>query len=206
MKRTREDEEAKDASPVPKKKSKVGITFKSLKVLPELCEACEGLGWTTPTEIQQKAIPLCLEEKDVIGLAETGSGKTGAFALPALQDLYHNPNNKHVHTVVLAPTRELAVQIHESFSALGSTIGARCVTIIGGVDRTTQAVALAKRPHVIVASPGRLVDHLETTKGFHLKQLKFLIFDEADQLLNMDFEKEINKLIAVIPRERRTLL
>lgn len=181
-------------------------TFSGLGLITELCEACSSLGYTEPTDIQKMAIPVALGEKDVIGLAETGSGKTAAFALPALQHMCENPNIKHVHTVVLAPTRELAVQIHEQFEALGSTVGVRCVTIIGGVDRTQQAIALAKRPHVIVASPGRLVDHLENTKGFHLKHLKFLIFDEADQLLNMDFEKDITKIIKCIPKERKTML
>eukprot|EP00494_Astrolonche_serrata_P029745 UN30012 len=140
-------------------------TFKDLGLIPELCEACEKLGYKTPTDIQKQAIPLALQNKDIIGLAETGSGKTAAFALPALQHLAENP--QRLHTVVLAPTRELAVQIHDNFQALGSIIRVKVCTIIGGVDRTSQAIALANKPHVVVASPGRLVDHLENTKGFH---------------------------------------
>jgi len=112
--------------------------------------------------------------------------------------------------VILAPTRELAFQIYEVFQALGSaTIGATCVCVVGGVDMTSQAIALARQPHIVVATPGRLVDHLEHTKGFHLKNVKYLVMDEADRMLSLDFEEEINKILQVMPDSeagRRTML
>lgn len=145
-----------------------------------------------------------MQGKDIIGLAETGSGKTGAFAIPILQALLQNP--QRLFAVVLCPTRELAFQINEVFDALGSSIALHTACIVGGVDMMTQAVVLAKRPHVIVATPGRLVDHLQNTKGFNLRLLKFLVMDEADRMLSMDFEEEINKILAVIPHERTTFL
>ncbi|CAB90153.1 ATP-dependent rRNA helicase rrp3 [Schizosaccharomyces pombe] len=179
-------------------------TFKELGVIDELCEACEKLGFKTPTPIQQEAIPVVLNKRDVIGLAQTGSGKTAAFALPVIQELWNNPSP--FFAVVLAPTRELAYQISEQFEAIGGSIGVRSVVIVGGMDMVTQAVALSKKPHVLVCTPGRLMDHLENTKGFSLKNLKYLIMDEADRLLDMDFGPIIDKILKIIPHERRTLL
>jgi len=180
------------------------VTFKSLGLVDVLCETCEELGWKTPSKIQQEAIPVAIAGNDVIGLAETGSGKTGAFCLPVLQKLLETP--QRLFALVLTPTRELAFQIEEQFKALGSSIGIKTSVIVGGVDMVGQAIILAKKPHVIVATPGRLVDHLEKTRGFSLRSLKFLILDEADKILNMDFETEVNKILTVIPRERNTFL
>lgn len=179
-------------------------TFASLGVVDSLCKAIAGVGWTAPTEIQRMSIPEALAGRDVIGLAETGSGKTGAFAIPILQALLSSP--QRLFAVILAPTRELAFQINEVFEALGASIALNSACIVGGIDMVTQAIALAKKPHVIVATPGRLVDHLQNTKGFNLRNLKYLVMDEADRMLSMDFEEEINKILAVIPRERRTCL
>lgn len=180
------------------------VTFASLGLCEALCEACESLGWKVPTEIQRESLPYSLQGRDVIGLAETGSGKTGAFGLPILEKLLQTPQG--LFALVLAPTRELAFQIGEQLEALGAGINVRVVTIVGGVDMIDQAIALAKKPHIVVATPGRIVDHLENTKGFQLRSLKFLVMDEADRLLNMDFEKEIDKILQVIPRERSTYL
>ncbi|XP_074935237.1 putative ATP-dependent RNA helicase DDX47 isoform X2 [Phalacrocorax aristotelis] len=155
-------------------------SFKDLGVTDVLCEACDQLGWKTPTKIQVEAIPVALQGRDIIGLAETGSGKTGAFALPILQALLDTP--QRLFALVLTPTRELAFQISEQFEALGSSIGVHTTT------------------------PGRLVDHLENTKGFNLRALKFLVMDEADRILNMDFETEVDKILKVIPRDRKTFL
>ncbi|KAL1450433.1 hypothetical protein WDU94_002799 [Cyamophila willieti] len=180
------------------------VTFKDLGVVDVLCEACASVGWKVPSKIQKEAIPVALEGKDVIGLAETGSGKTGAFALPILQALLEHP--QRYFALVLTPTRELAFQISEQFEALGVSIGVKCAVIVGGMDMMSQALLLAKKPHIIIATPGRLIDHLENTKGFSLRSLKFLVMDEADRILNMDFETEVDKLLKVIPRERRTFL
>ncbi|KAL6880803.1 P-loop containing nucleoside triphosphate hydrolase protein [Trichoderma novae-zelandiae] len=179
-------------------------TFKELGIVDSLCEACEALNYKRPTAIQAKSIPVALQGRDVIGLAETGSGKTAAFALPILQALLEKP--QPLFGLVLAPTRELAAQIGQSFEALGALISLRCAVIVGGLDMVPQAIALGKKPHIIVATPGRLVDHLEKTKGFSLRSLKYLVMDEADRLLDMDFGPSIDKILKFIPRERRTYL
>lgn len=179
-------------------------TFQGLGVDGPLCLAIKELGWTKPTDIQKSAIPEALNGRDIIGLAETGSGKTGAFAIPILQALLNSP--QRLFAVILAPTRELAFQINEVFEALGASIALHSVCLVGGIDMMTQAIALARKPHIIVATPGRLVDHLQNTKGFSLRSLKYLVMDEADRMLSMDFEEEINKILAVIPRERHTFL
>ena len=188
--------EKKDAPPP--------ASFASLGVCDELCEAVEKLGWKHASPIQREALPYSLDGKDIIGLAETGSGKTGAFALPILQGLLAKPSR--LAALILAPTRELALQIAEQFEGLGTGIGLRCVTLVGGVDMVAQAVALAKMPHVVVGSPGRVVDHLTNTKGFSLRALRYLVLDEADRLLNMDFENELDSILKAAPRERQTQL
>ncbi|KAJ2511502.1 ribosomal RNA processing protein [Coemansia sp. RSA 2049] len=179
-------------------------TFAAIGVMKQLCEACDKLGFKAATEIQAKSIPWALEGRDVIGLAQTGSGKTAAFALPILQALWENPTP--LFACVMAPTRELAYQIAETFEALGSAIGARCAVIVGGMDMISQQIALSKRPHIVVCTPGRLQDHLENTKGFSLRTLKYLVMDEADRLLDMDFGPKIDQILKAIPRDRNTFL
>jgi ATP-dependent RNA helicase DDX47/RRP3 len=180
------------------------LSWKDLGLVDVLCAACEQLKWKEPSKIQREAIPVALQGKDVIGLAETGSGKTAAFALPILQSLLENP--QRYFALILTPTRELAFQISEQFEALGSSVGVKCAVIVGGMDMMSQALILSKKPHILIATPGRLLDHLENTKGFNLKALKYLVMDEADRILNMDFEVEVDKILKVIPRERRTFL
>jgi len=127
-----------------------------------------------------------------------------AAALPILHKLLYNP--QPLYAVVVSPTRELALQIVEAFDGLGVGIGLKTVAIVGGVDEMSQMRALAKKPHVIVATPGRLVFHLENMKGFSLRSVKFLVLDEADRILHEDFEKEIDVILAALPRERQTFL
>ncbi|ORX69286.1 DEAD-domain-containing protein [Linderina pennispora] len=179
-------------------------SFADIGVMTQLCEACDKLGFKAPTEIQRDAIPWALQGRDVIGLAQTGSGKTAAFALPILQALWENPSP--LFACVMAPTRELAFQIAETFEALGSAIGARCAVVVGGMDMIAQQIALSRKPHVVVCTPGRLQDHLENTKGFSLRTLKYLVMDEADRLLDLDFGPKIDQILKVIPRERNTFL
>ncbi|RQM14102.1 hypothetical protein DD237_003617 [Peronospora effusa] len=179
-------------------------SFAELGVDSSICEAITAVGWSTPSKIQQEAIPHGLAGKDIIGLAETGSGKTGAFVIPILQRLLQNPHR--LYALVLAPTRELAYQIGEQFEALGASIGLKCACVVGGIDMMQQQVALARKPHVVIATPGRLVDHLENTKGFSLRTVKFLVLDEADRMLSMDFEEEINQIVQLMPTERNTYL
>jgi ATP-dependent RNA helicase DDX47/RRP3 len=158
---------SKPSSPVPPS------SFKALGLIDPLLQVLEQVGYKTPTDIQLEALPHALEGRDIIGIASTGSGKTAAFALPILQKLWEEP--KGLFACVLAPTRELAFQISQQFEALGSAMGVRCAVLIGGMDMPTQQIALAKRPHIVIATPGRLLDHLETTKGFSLRTLKFLV-------------------------------
>ncbi|KAG8954569.1 ribosomal RNA processing protein [Tulasnella sp. 419] len=179
-------------------------TFESLGIIKPLLTALDQLSFTKPTEIQAAALPHALSGRDIIGVAETGSGKTAAFALPILQKLWEEP--KGLFACVMAPTRELAYQISQQFEALGSAIGVRCAVVVGGMDMMSQAIALSKRPHIVVATPGRLNDHLENTKGFSLRGIKFLVLDEADRLLDMDFGPMIDKILKVLPKERTTYL
>ncbi|PNS20810.1 hypothetical protein CAC42_2741 [Sphaceloma murrayae] len=179
-------------------------TFSDLGIIEALCDACTALGYKAPTPIQAESIPLALQGRDLIGLAETGSGKTAAFALPILQALMDKPQS--LFGLVLAPTRELAYQISQQFEALGSLIAVKCAVLVGGMDMVPQAIALAKKPHIIVATPGRLLDHLQNTKGFSLRTLKYLVMDEADRLLDLDFGPILDKILRVLPRERRTYL
>ena len=130
-------------------------TFADLGVREELCDACENLKFTHPTPIQAQAIPLALAGRDVIGLAETGSGKTAAFVLPILQALLDKPQS--LFGLIMAPTRELAYQISQQVDALGSIINVKCATLVGGMDMVPQAIALSKNPHIVVATPGTLV-------------------------------------------------
>ncbi|KAK0197228.1 P-loop containing nucleoside triphosphate hydrolase protein [Armillaria mellea] len=190
--------------PSPEEAETSNASFKSLGLIDPLLQAVEQMKFTMPTAIQVQALPPALEGRDIIGVAATGSGKTAAFALPILQKLWDDP--KGLFACVIAPTRELAFQISEQFEALGSAMGARCAVLIGGVDTISQSVALAKRPHIIVATPGRLSYHLENTKGFNLRSLKYLVLDEADRLLDMDFGPAIDKILRVIPKERTTYL
>ncbi|GAM25412.1 hypothetical protein SAMD00019534_085870 [Acytostelium subglobosum LB1] len=179
-------------------------TFTALGVHPQIVEACDKLGFKHPTEIQKESIPYAIKGRDIVGLAQTGSGKTAAFAIPILQSLLQAP--QPLYALVLAPTRELAFQISEQFEAIGAIIGVKCAVLVGGFDNMAQSMALARKPHIIVGTPGRVVFHLENTKGFNLKSLKYLVLDEADRLLSMDFEEEINTILKVIPRERNTYL
>ncbi|TYJ57097.1 ATP-dependent rRNA helicase RRP3 [Cryptococcus floricola] len=179
-------------------------TFADLGISPELCQACASMGFKKPSDIQAESIPHALQGKDIIGLAQTGSGKTAAFSLPILQALWEEP--QPFFALVMAPTRELAYQISQQVTSLGSGIGVRTAVLVGGMDMMSQSIALSKRPHVIVATPGRLMDHLENTKGFSLKSLKYLVMDEADRLLDLDFGPIIDKILKVIPKERNTYL
>ena len=178
-------------------------TFKSLGLCSELIEVTDSINWKQPTKIQAEAIPPALKGKDVVGLAETGSGKTGAFVLPILEKLLETKQTKFA--LCMAPTRELALQINEEFRNLGASIAIKTACIYGGVDMMEQAMQLAQNPHIIIATPGRLVDHLEKTKGFNLKAIKFLVLDEADKMLEQNYQVEVDKILSLLPRTRQTL-
>lgn len=191
-----EDEEQDDST------EKTLESFSDLNIVPELLQACKNLNFTKPTPIQAKAIPPALEGKDIIGLAQTGSGKTAAFALPILNRLWHDQSP--YYACILSPTRELAQQIKETFDSLGTIMGARTTCIVGGMNMMDQARDLMRKPHIIIATPGRLMDHLENTKGFSLRKLKFLVMDEADRLLDMEFGPVLDRILKIIPTQGRT--
>eukprot|EP00271_Cylindrocystis_brebissonii_P010197 TRINITY_DN26313_c0_g1_i1.p1 TRINITY_DN26313_c0_g1~~TRINITY_DN26313_c0_g1_i1.p1 ORF type:complete len:639 (-),score=108.97 TRINITY_DN26313_c0_g1_i1:613-2529(-) len=180
--------------------------FEDLGLSEELCSLCQQLGMRTPTPVQQACIPAILSGRNVVGIAQTGSGKTAAFALPILEKLCQDPYG--VFALVLTPTRELAMQIAEQFRALGSGMNLRDAVVIGGVEMTAQAQRLAARPHVVVATPGRLRDQLASDPGMAkvFARVQFLVMDEADRLLEASFEDELGGILAAMPARRQTLL
>ncbi|CRG98666.1 DEAD/DEAH box ATP-dependent RNA helicase, putative [Plasmodium relictum] len=187
-----------------KNENKEILSFDELNICEEILQSINEIGWKKPTLIQQKILPYAFQKRDIIGLSETGSGKTACFIIPILQDL---KNKKHsFFALVISPTRELCIQIAQHFHALGSNLLINICTIFGGVDIVTQSLNLAKKPNIIISTPGRILDHLNNTKGFNLKNLKYLVFDEADKLLSLDFESTINKLLLILPENRITFL
>jgi len=181
-----------------------GPTFPELGVLPWLSSQLGGLSVTSPTPVQVNCIPAILEGRDCVGIAKTGQGKTFAFAIPILQTLSANPYG--IYCLVLTPTRELALQIGDSFRSLGAPIGLRVVVVTGGRDTIRQSQDLDRRPHVVVATPGRLADHIQNNSTFSLGKVKFLVMDEADRLLEGNFDEQLGTIIPALPESRQTLL
>lgn len=155
----------------------------------------------TPTPIQQKSIPIVLEGKDIIGIAQTGTGKTLAFALPIIQNL----GRLNGAALILLPTRELAVQVEETFQRVGRPFGIRTAVLIGGVSIRQQIRSLKEKPNVIVGTPGRIIDHLRQ-KTLSLRDVRILVLDEADRMLDMGFAPQIKAILHSVPKERQTLL
>jgi ATP-dependent RNA helicase RhlE len=180
--------------------------FQDLGLRPELLRALADVGYEQPTPIQQQSIPHLLLGKDVLGCAQTGTGKTAAFALPIIQRLMENPRQtKGVRVLVLAPTRELASQIGESFRDYGKHTRIKTVVIFGGVGQTPQVEALKRGPEVLVAAPGRLLDLMG--QGFiKLDQVETFVLDEADRMLDMGFIQPVRQIIKALPRNRQNLL
>jgi ATP-dependent RNA helicase RhlE len=187
------------------------IGFTDLGLRPELLQAVQEAGYTSPTPIQQQAIPLALEGRDLIGLAQTGTGKTAGFTLPIIERLLeegygHTKAAAHrVRVLVLTPTRELCVQVDESFRKYGKHTDLRVASIYGGVPVEPQTKLLRKGVDVIVATPGRLLDHMER-QNVVFDELEVLVLDEADRMLDMGFAPQLNKIVADVPRFRQTLL
>lgn len=181
-------------------------TFEEIGLCPELANACRDAGWRYPTRIQAATCPVVAEGRDIVGVAQTGSGKTGAYVLPLVNWLLLQPKTPFLSVLVMVPTRELATQVTDQFSMLGQSVGLRVATLVGGSDMVSQACELSKRPHVIVGTPGRIKDHLTNTKGFRLVKLHALVLDEADKMLDMDYEKEIDAILEQLPVERQSLL
>jgi ATP-dependent RNA helicase RhlE len=183
-------------------------TFNTLGLIEALQRAVAAEGYTTPTPIQAQAIPHLLTGRDLLGCAQTGTGKTAAFALPMLQRLSQNrrsPTPKAPRALVLTPTRELAVQIAESFKTYGRHLGLRHTVVFGGVGQAPQAQAIARGVDIVVATPGRLLD-LMGQNLVRLDRLEIFVLDEADRMLDMGFIHDVRRIIATLPAQRQTLL
>jgi ATP-dependent RNA helicase RhlE len=181
------------------------MNFSQLGLQDSLARVCESLGYTEPTPIQQQAIPVVLSGSDLIGCAETGTGKTAAFLLPIIQRM-SNVARPGIRALVLAPTRELATQIEASYrSLIPKKSAARCVTLIGGAGMARQTDALRRGVSLVIATPGRLLDHMERG-AIDFSYLETLVLDEADRMLDMGFWPAIRRVLAVVPPERQTLL
>jgi ATP-dependent RNA helicase RhlE len=179
------------------------ITFGELGLVPELLAAVQDAGYTEPTPIQRDAIPMVLQGRDIIGLAQTGTGKTAAFTLPIVQRLLGGPRRTRV--LVLTPTRELAAQVEASFVKYARHAAVSVIPVYGGVPIEPQERALRAGVDVVVATPGRLLDHLER-QNVSFDALEFLVLDEADRMLDMGFAPQLNRIVAQLPRYRQTLL
>lgn len=182
-------------------------SFMELNLSRPLLRACETLGYTKPTPIQAACIPLALTGRDICGSAMTGSGKTAAFALPTLERLLFRPKRiPAIRVLILTPTRELAVQVHSMTEKLAQFTDIRCCLIVGGLSTKMQETALRSKPDIVVATPGRMIDHLRNSMSVDLDDLAILILDEADRLLELGFNAEIQELVRLCPKRRQTML
>tara|TARA_B110000503_G_scaffold20798_1_gene31446 strand:+ start:6483 stop:7823 length:1341 start_codon:yes stop_codon:yes gene_type:complete len=184
------------------------MLFKDLGLCAELLRAVEKQGYSKATPIQEQAIPIVLKGKDLLAGAQTGTGKTAGFTLPVLQRLQQNHNEsqkRHPRVLVLTPTRELAAQVHESVRDYGQYLPFRSAVIFGGVSINPQKQKLIKGVDIVVATPGRLLDHVQQ-RSIDLSKIEILILDEADRMLDMGFIRDIRKVLNVIPKQRQTLL
>lgn len=184
------------------------MLFEQLNLIEPILTAVKEEGYTQPTPVQEKAIPILLQGRDLLGCAQTGTGKTAAFAIPVLQlmALKPAPTNfrRPIRTLVLTPTRELAIQIAESFSAYGRHTGLKNVVVYGGVGQKPQTDALRAGVDILIATPGRLLD-LMNQGHIHLNQIEFFILDEADRMLDMGFVHDVKKVIAKLPAKRQSM-
>lgn len=175
--------------------------FSGLGIAPSLMEVLARLNFKTPTAIQRQAIPAALQGKDLVGVAQTGTGKTLAFGIPMIQRL----NQVKGSGLVVLPTRELALQVDEALRQVGSKLGLRTAVLIGGTPINPQIQALRNNPHIIIATPGRINDHINQ-KTVNLKNVKIIVLDEADRMLDMGFAPQIKKIFQELPAERQTML
>jgi len=214
------DEEEKKPQPKPQKKDTTikavtvtnhkyegRVQFAQLQLSRPLMRAIRDLGWTDATPVQAKAIPLGLGGHDLLVNAVTGSGKTGAFILPIMERLLYRPSQMAVSRVlILTPTRELAAQIYDQTIKMGKFTDIRACVIIGGLSVQAQEVELRARPDIVIATPGRMIDHLRNSHSIHFEELEILVLDEADRLLELGFVDEVKELVKACPRGRQTML
>ena len=187
------------------------VSFDTLGLAPQLLKALAEFGYTTPTPIQAQAIPLVLDGRDLMAGAQTGTGKTAAFALPLLQKLLPlassstSPAKHPVRALILTPTRELAIQVEESVKVYAKHTALRSLVVFGGVDIKTQTPHLKTGIEILVATPGRLLDHIEQ-KTLNLSQVQMLVLDEADRMLDMGFMPDLKRILALLPKQRQNLM
>ncbi|MFT6070283.1 MAG: ATP-dependent RNA helicase RhlE [Bacteriovoracaceae bacterium] len=182
--------------------------FSSLKLLPQILEAVTKKGYTTPTPIQEQSIPHLLEKRDLLGIAQTGTGKTAAFTLPIIHHLFNNKvkaKPARMRVLILTPTRELASQIEQNIKEYSKGMGLKSTVIFGGVGQRPQVQAMSKGVDILIATPGRLLD-LMGQGHIKYEQLEVFVLDEADRMLDMGFFNDVKKIIAKLPKERQTLL
>lgn len=179
------------------------LTFHGLGIAPRLLNALERLRFAHPTPIQHQAIPPAIEGKDVVGIAQTGTGKTLAFGIPMIQRLAQVKGRG----LIILPTRELALQVDEHLQAIGRSLGLRTAVLIGGASMVNQIRTLGRGPHILIATPGRLIDHLQQ-RSVRLGDIRILVLDEADRMLDMGFAPQLKQILAVVPpaAERQTML
>ncbi|GLB52477.1 DEAD/DEAH box family ATP-dependent RNA helicase [Neptunitalea chrysea] len=181
------------------------MNFNELKLSGSILKAISKAGYTTATSIQSEAIPRIIEGRDVLACAQTGTGKTAAFAIPILQQLQQNPSRKKaIRVLVVTPTRELAVQIHKNFNAYSAFLPITSQVIVGGVSQQKQIIGLKKRTDIVIATPGRLLD-LVNTKHINLSYIETLVLDEADTMLDMGFINDIKKILSLLPKKKQIL-
>ena len=176
------------------------VSFTDLGLSARVLARLGQLKFTTPTPIQLKAIPIAIKGGDVIGIAQTGTGKTLAFALPLIEQISRTKKS----ALVIVPTRELAMQVNEAFIAVGQALGLRCAVLIGGASMQQQIQSINRRPHVYVGTPGRLLDHLDS-KTLQLKNIGILVLDEADRMLDMGFVNDMRFIMGLMPEKHQTL-
>ena len=182
--------------------NEVEMTFGGLGIAPKLLDVISKLGFKTPTSIQHKAIPAAIEGKDIIGIAQTGTGKTLAFGIPLVQNLLKLGKGKGL---IVLPTRELALQVDESIQKIGREFGIKTAVLIGGASMYNQVYAIRNNPHIIIGTPGRINDHIEQRiLNFH--NVTILVLDEADRMFDMGFAPQIKKILQVVPQNRQTML
>ena len=183
------------------------MTFLELNLIAPILNALNHVGYTTPTPIQEKAIPIILSGADIMGCAQTGTGKTAAFAIPILQRLTQIPRtsgNRSIRSLIVTPTRELAIQIEDSFKSYGANLPLKHAVVFGGVNQASQVNRLKNGVDILIATPGRLLDLVQ--QGFiNLKSLEIFVLDEADRMLDMGFIHDVKKIIKIIPEKRQTL-
>lgn len=177
------------------------VDFSGLGIAPRILEILAQINFKTPTPIQLKAIPIAIAGKDVIGVAQTGTGKTHSFAIPMVQVLSEGKGCG----LVLAPTRELAIQIHEAFQDIARPFGIKTACLVGGANIQRQIQTLRRGPRIVIATPGRLIDHIKR-RNYYSDNVQMLVLDEADMMLDMGFAPQINQVLSVLPKERQTML